>query len=146
MINAVYRDKPLIFIGATFREKLLSHHQAVNIKLLSMFKFIKAVSDSVFSMINACIVYRDKPLIFIGATFREKLLSHHQAVNIKLLSMFKFIKAVSDSVFSMINACIVYRDKPLIFIGATFREKLLSHHRSVNEADSCLHMRPAGLC
>ena len=31
MINAVYSDKPLIFIGATFREKLFSHHQAVTI-------------------------------------------------------------------------------------------------------------------
>ena len=30
--------------------------------------------------------------------------------------MFTFIKDVSDTVFDMINA--VYRDKPLIFIGA----------------------------
>ena len=28
---AVYDTKPLIFIGAMFREKLVSHHQAVNI-------------------------------------------------------------------------------------------------------------------
>ena len=41
-----------------------------------MFMFIKAVSDTVFDMINS--VYHDKPLIFIGATFREKLVSHHQ--------------------------------------------------------------------
>ena len=43
----------------------------------------------------------------------------------------------------MINA--VYRDKPLMFIGATFREKLVSQHRAINEADSCLHMKHAGL-
>ena len=30
MINAVYHDNPLIFIGATFREKLVSYHWAVN--------------------------------------------------------------------------------------------------------------------
>ena len=43
-------------------------------------KFIKAVSDTVFGMINA--VYHDKPLIFIGAAFLEKLISHQQTVNI----------------------------------------------------------------
>ena len=42
----------------------------------------------------------------------------------KLLNTFKFIKVVSDTVFEMINA--VYRDKPLIFIGPMFREKLVS--------------------
>ena len=47
--------------------------------------------------------------------------------------MLKFIKAVSDTVFEMINA--VYHDKPLIFIRATFREKLLSYHQAVNEVD-----------
>ena len=31
------------------------------------------------------------------------------------------------------------------FIWATFREKLVSHHWAVNEAASCVHMRPAGL-
>ena len=30
MINAVYRDKPLIFTEATLWEKLVSHHRAVN--------------------------------------------------------------------------------------------------------------------
>ena len=56
-----------------------------------------------------------------------------------LFKLFTFIKAVSDSLFGMINA--VYHDKTLIFIGATFREKLVSHHQAVNEADSCLHKR-----
>ena len=32
--------------------------------------------------------------------------------------MFKFIKAVSETEFYMINAFIVYHDKRLIFIGA----------------------------
>ena len=52
------------------------------------------------------------------------------------------MKAVSDTVLDMINA--VYYDKPLIFIGAKFREKFVSHHRAVNEADSCLHVRGDG--
>ena len=30
MVNAVYEDKTLIFIGAMFWEKLFSRHQAVN--------------------------------------------------------------------------------------------------------------------
>ena len=45
--------------------------------------FIKAVycvSDTVLGMINA--VYHDKPLIFIRATFQEKLISIQQTVNI----------------------------------------------------------------
>ena len=45
-----------------------------------MFQFIKAVSVTVLDMINA--VFHDKPLIFIGATYREMLVSHHQAINI----------------------------------------------------------------
>ena len=32
---------------------------------------------------------------------------------------------------------------PLIFIGATFWERLVFHHEAVNEADSCLLMRRA---
>ena len=28
--KCLYHDKPLIFIGATFREKLVSHHQVMN--------------------------------------------------------------------------------------------------------------------
>ena len=48
--------------------------------LLNTFDFIKAVSDTVFDMIN--VVYYDKPLIFTRAMFREKLVSHHQAVNV----------------------------------------------------------------
>ena len=48
MINAVYHDKPLMFIGAMFWEKLVSHHEAVN-----TFEFIKAVSGTVLDIINA---------------------------------------------------------------------------------------------
>ena len=56
--------------------------------------------------------------------------------------MFEFIKAVSYTVYKFnINA--VYYAKPLIFIGAMFREKLVFHHRGMNEADSCLLMRNA---
>ena len=56
MINVAYREKPLIFVGATFREKLVSHHQPAG---------NKAVSDTMLDMINA--VYHDKPLIFLRA-------------------------------------------------------------------------------
>ena len=59
--------------------------------------FIKAVSGTLFDMINA--VFRDKPLILISATFREKLVPHHQAVNINFLYIYKFIKAISGTVF-----------------------------------------------
>ena len=47
---------------------------------LKMFMLIKAASDTVFGMINA--VHPDKPWNFNGTTFREKLVSHHRAVNI----------------------------------------------------------------
>ena len=36
------------------------------------------------------------------------------------------MKAVSDTLLDMINSANYV--KPLIFIGATFREKLVSHH------------------
>ena len=53
----------------------------------------------------------------------------------KLLTLsgytFKFIRAVSNTVLDMINA--VYHNNPLIPIKAMFREKLVSHHRAVNE-------------
>ena len=52
------------------------------------------------------------------------------------LNTFELIKGVSDTVFDMIN--------DLDFTGATFREELVSHHRAVYEANSCLHMRRAG--
>ena len=52
---------------------------------LHTFKFIKAVFDTVFGMIN--VVYHDKSLIFIGATFRKKLVSHQQAVNINCIRL-----------------------------------------------------------
>ena len=87
-----------------------------------MFGFIKAVSVTVFGMLNT--VYHDKLLNSIGATFQEKLVFHHQAVNINLVNMFGFIKAVSDTVFGMVNT--VYHDKPLNSIETTFREKLVS--------------------
>ena len=40
--------------------------------------------------------------------------------------MFKLIKAVFNTVLDMIYT--VFHDKPLIIIGATFPEKLTSHH------------------
>ena len=55
--------------------------------------------------------------------------------------MFMFIKTVSATVFDMIKT--VYYDKSLIFVGATFREKLVSHHRAANEADYCFREKAA---
>ena len=46
MINVVYHDKTLIFIGTTFREKLISHYQAMN-----MFQFIKAATHVLYPAI-----------------------------------------------------------------------------------------------
>ena len=60
----------------------------------------------------------------------KKLLIFYQGYS------FELIKAVSDTVLDTINA--IYHDKPLVLIGAKFREKLVSHHQAVNEVDSCL--------
>ena len=81
MINAVYPDKPLIcsYRGCASGEARLPSSGS-QYQLLKTFELIKAVSDTVLDKINA--VYHDKPLIFIGAALREKLISHHQAVNI----------------------------------------------------------------
>ena len=61
----------------TRQKKLFEDFKVIN--GLKTFKFIKAVSDTVFGMINA--VYHHKSSMFIGAMFQEKLVSHHQAVN-----------------------------------------------------------------
>ena len=76
---------------------------------MKTFLLIKAVSDTVFDMINA--VDYDKPLILIWLHLREALLQSSGS-EYKFLNMFKFIKVVSDTVSDMINA--VYCDKPLI--------------------------------
>ena len=55
-----------------------------------------AVSDTVLDMVHA--IYHDKPLILMLATFKEKLVSHHRAVN-----TFEFIKAVSDIVLDIFD-------------------------------------------
>ena len=54
MINVVHLDKPLIFIGALYT-----------------FEFIKAVSDTVFDIINA--VYLDTSSILSGLRFGRSL-------------------------------------------------------------------------
>ena len=54
--------------------------QAFDIDQGYTFEFLKAVSDILLDLINA--VYHDKPLIFIRAAFREKLVSHRQAMNV----------------------------------------------------------------
>ena len=58
-------------------------------KSLNMFEFIKAVSDIVFDVIN--VVYRDKPLVFNGATIHcpmigDDLLPNAALIKIKGLS------------------------------------------------------------
>ena len=120
-------------------------------------KCIKAVSDTVFDMINA--VYLWQAFDF----YQEKLVSHHGAVNEDDSCLLigsvgskavtcdtsvdwhfigrctEFIKAIFDTVLNMIHA--TYPRKPLVFIGAAFRGKLVSHHRLINEDDSCLLMK-----
>ena len=55
-------------------------------------------------------------MIFWHHIWHDKCCLSWQAFDIYLGYTFKFIKAVSDNVFDMINS--VYHDKPLIFIGA----------------------------
>ena len=50
--------------------------------------------------------------------------------------MFEFVKVVSDKVLDTTNA--VYHDQLLICNRDIFRKKFVSHHRAVNEVDSCL--------
>ena len=54
--------------------------------------------------------------MFVKAVLWEKLPLPSSDSEFKLLKTFEFIKAVSYTVFDMINA--VYYDKPLIFTGA----------------------------
>ena len=63
MINAVYYDKPLIFI--IWHDQCRSSRQAFDFDRGYTFYFIKAVSGTVFGMIDA--FYHEKPLTFIGA-------------------------------------------------------------------------------
>ena len=58
------------------------------------------------------------------------------------LKTFEFIKAISETFLDMINAA--YREKHLMYIGASFREKLVSHHQAASEADAHLLLRSVG--
>ena len=82
-------------------------------KLLNTFEFIKAVSGTVFDMINA--VYHDMPLIFYRGYVSGEANLPSSGSEYKLLSTFKFIKAVSGTVFDMMNA--VYHGNPFIFLS-----------------------------
>ena len=105
MINAVYYDKRLIFIRATFREKLVRlPSSGSEYELLNTFEFIKPV------------IRHDKWLLW-------------QAFDIYWGYTFEFIKAVSGIVVAMSNAA--YYDKPLIFIEATFQEKLAYYYLTI---------------
>ena len=81
-------------------------------KLLSGFEFIKAVSDTVFYMI--CLLW--PAFDFIGATFREKLVSHHQAVNINCWVGL----SLSRLFLTLYFIWYVYYDKPLILSRLRF--------------------------
>ena len=77
-------DQSMMLFGYVSGEaRLLS--SGSEYKLVRTFDVIKAVSATVFDMINA--IYGDKPLIFIGTRFQEKFVSLHQAVNINCLSL-----------------------------------------------------------
>ena len=64
--------------------------QGSEYKLLNTFEFIKAVSDTVLDILNG--IYHDKPLILIGATCQERLVSHHQSFNINFWIQSRFHK------------------------------------------------------
>ena len=105
---------------------------------------MKDVSDTVLDMRNA--IYLDKPLIFIGAMFWEKFVSHHRAVNEGWIratfreTLICQYRAVNEGCFwhrVRHDKCHLSR-QAFDFYRATFREKLVSHHRAVNEADSCV--------
>ena len=96
------------------------------------FELVKAVSDTVCIRHNKCRLTWLAFDIYPGYVSGEARLSLSGS-EYKLLNTFEFIKAVSDTVLDMINTA--YCDKPLIFIRATFREKLVSNHQAVNEVD-----------
>ena len=109
--------------------------------------------------------YYTRHLIFIGAKrlslsrlflalyFTWQMLLLYQAFDIYRRYTFEFIKAVSGTVFDMINAIIIpsiwYLSEQYIeFIKAvsgTVFEKINSVYQVVNETDSCLLMRCASL-
>ena len=63
---------------------------------------------------------------------------HSSGNEYELLNACEFIRAVSNTVFDMINDA--YYDKPLIFTGIMFWETLISIYQAVNETDSFLLM------
>ena len=125
------------FKGDKFNAISLGQGQVNNVLILCADE--QVAKQLVFGMINA--VYHDKPWIFWGCVSGEAHLPSSGS-EFKLLNTFKFIKAVSDTVFYMRYAA--YYVKPLISIGATFREKLVSHHQALNGVDSCLLISRAG--
>ena len=57
MINGVYHDKPLIFIGVTFRKKLVSHHRAMNVHTFRLQTLNCSVEDRISSLMHYKIEY-----------------------------------------------------------------------------------------
>ena len=81
---------------------------------VKMLEFIKAVSDTVFGMINAS--YYGKAFDIYQSYVSGKARLPSSSSDYKLLNPFEFIKVVSDTVFDMIN--VAYCAKPLILNGA----------------------------
>ena len=76
MANAVYHDKAFMFIKGYGSGEAHLPSRSSEYKLLNMIEIIKAVSATALATKNG--VQHDKALIFIRATFREKLASHHK--------------------------------------------------------------------
>ena len=95
-----------------------------------MFQFIKAVFDSVLGMITYKFRWSWQAFDFYRGYGSVEARLPSSGSKFKLPNTLKFIKAVSYTVLDMVNS--VHYDKPLIFIGTTFQEKLISHHQAVN--------------
>ncbi len=81
------------------------------------------------------------PVILLTLLYKEffPLYEHLHMVN-----TFGLIKAVSDTIFDMIVT--TYHDKPLIFSGATFRERSLSHHGAMRNVVSSISKQRSDSC
>ena len=79
------------------------------------------------------VVYHDKPLILQGLRFGRS--------SFPIIRQWIWIAEYVRVYQCCFCQCIrhdKWHDKSFIFNGATFREKLVSHHQAVSEADPCL--------
>ena len=118
MINAVYYDKPLILIGlSVWVYQGCFWHCIWNDKFCLKWEFWISNDDSQFEM-------RILNLKWGLWTWNEDF-----ELEMRILNLKWGLALIGHHIFHMITSA--YYDKPLIFTGATFREKLVSHYRSL---------------